>query len=334
MLQICVFDPSVSSDNLGDQIIARAIYAQLDALMPMAFRIAVPTHDYTWRASREATKHSRIRFVAGSNLLKSWMFWNAQWKLTPLDPFLLKDVVLFGCGWRNYQPRPEFFTRSMLRALLSKHFTHSVRDSYTLEQLRSAGISNVVNTGCPTMWGLTPQLCAQIPASKSDAVVFTITEYAKDPERDRRMINIIRKNYEKVFFFGQQPEDFSYLKALDAGSVQVLPPSIQAYDALLSDLPVDYIGTRLHGGIFSLAHVRRTLIIGIDNRAEEIATDTGLPVLSRIQVDALEDWITGAQPTSIRMPTAAIDTWKEQFNAIIERADEGWRTQWFEGKPG
>jgi hypothetical protein len=42
---------------------------------------------------------------------------------------------------------------------------------------------------------------------------------------------------------------------------------------------VDFVGARLHGGIRALQRGRRTLTIALDNRAREIAGDTGMPVV-------------------------------------------------------
>ena len=44
---------------------------------------------------------------------------------------------------------------------------------------------------------------------------------------------------------------------------------------------IDYVGTRLHAGIRALQHKKRTIIIGIDNRAIEKAKDFNLTVIDR-----------------------------------------------------
>ena len=59
-------------------------------------------------------------------------------------------------GWRGAQKYGQHigaYTAHIYKRILSSEFMHSVRDSFTEEQLRSVGINNVINTGCPTMWG-------------------------------------------------------------------------------------------------------------------------------------------------------------------------------------
>ena len=315
MYQVCIFDCSIASPNIGDQIIMRSVNAHIGELLPDAFRINVPTHDYMGKSSRQIARHSQLRFVGGSNLLKTRMFWNAQWKLSLRDFIALTDVVIMGCGWRNYQAAPEPVTRVILRRLLSKRWLHSVRDEYTRKQLACAGVHNVLNTACPTMWQLTKAHCGKIPARATDTVVFTLTAYEKDPPRDLELINTLRQHYKHLFFFSQQPEDLDYLKELTTIPVSVLAPSLQAFEKFLQERHTDYVGTRLHGGIFALQHQRRALIIGIDNRAREIAGDTGLPVLMRDSLEDLVPWITAARPTLVRLPSAAIQAWKDQFSS-------------------
>src|SRR5690606_10235922 len=100
-------------------------------------------------------------------------------------------VILLGVGWRNYQQKPNFYTRKLLKNLLNEEYLHSVRDSYTEKKLKDEGFQNVINTACPTMWQLTPGHCEQIPKKKQEKVVFTLTDYSKDPQNDRFLIDTL-----------------------------------------------------------------------------------------------------------------------------------------------
>ena len=76
----------------------------------------------------------------------------------------------------------------------------------------------------------------------------------------------------------------------------------------------DYIGNRLHAGIFALNAGCRSMIIGIDHRALEIGKDTGLPVIQRETIkEQLEEWIYEEQPVQISLPWENINRWKQQF---------------------
>jgi hypothetical protein len=59
---------------------------------------------------------------------------------------------------------------------------------------------------------------------------------------------------------------------------------------------------------------RRALIIEVDNRAVEIARDTGLVTTSREQRERIRSWIAGSAPLKITMPWGEIARWKAQFS--------------------
>jgi hypothetical protein len=97
---------------------------------------------------------------------------------------------------------------------------------------------------------------------------------------------------------------------LNIPGVRVIGPNLRSYDEFLANEDVDYVGSRLHGGIRALQFKKRTLVIGIDHRSAEIANDTGLPVLRRTEMNGLETWVNGNLPTRINLPTDNITNWK------------------------
>lgn len=127
---------------------------------------------------------------------------------------------------------------------------HSVRDKYTENRLRDMGIDNVIYTGCPTMWNLTPEKLSTIPTEKGKDCITTLTFYNRNVDQDRAMIEICKANYRTVYFWIQSNEDLKYLKSLtDTDTIKIIGPSLEEYDDTLRELEsVDYIGTRLHGG--------------------------------------------------------------------------------------
>ena len=96
---------------------------------------------------------------------------------------------------------------------------------------------------------------------------------------------------------------------------QVQGATLSAFDEALSQNDVDYVGTRLHGGIRALQHGRRTLIVSIDNRAREKQRDFNIPAIERDDIGQLEDWICGSQATKICIPTQEIQRFLEQFKS-------------------
>lgn len=312
--KIAILDTSISSVNLGDQIIADAATAVLLKLFPQAFYVRMPTQEFMLWQSYKILQGCEHVFVAGSNLLKSRMLWRNQWKISPLDLLFRRNATLLGCGWWNYQRTPDLYSRFALRKILAAGGLHSVRDDYTRRQLAAAGVHNVRNTACVTMWNLSPEHCARIPTRKAPRVVVALTGYHPDRAADKALLDLLARHYEEVLFWVQQPEDMAYGHALSGGRVRFLPPNLAAYTEFLRGNEVDYIGSRLHGGIRALQEGKRSLILAIDNRAVEIARDTQLPVRRREDLAAIEQWINGAQPTEIALPQAAIDEWLHQFH--------------------
>ena len=77
-----------------------------------------------------------------------------------------------------YLGKPNFLSKVFLRNLLASKMIHSVRDEYTKEKLLKIVIKNVLNTSYPSTWNLTESHCNKILKTKSDAVVFTLTDYS------------------------------------------------------------------------------------------------------------------------------------------------------------
>ena len=110
-------------------------------------------------------------------------------------------------------------------------------------------------------------------------------------------------------------DDYKYLDDLGfLNKVNIVGPSLKCYDKILSEGQVDYIGTRLHGGIRALNHCIRTVIISCDNRAQEISNDTGLPIIKENEIsELLPKWINSEVLTDIRIPQQNIIQWKESL---------------------
>lgn len=313
-MSIALFDPSIASLNLGDQIILDAVRSELEELMPHEQIINLPTQEVISSISIRHAMKSTYRLVGGTNLLSSHMRSYKQWQISLAQCLKLHDITLMGVGWWQYQKKPDFYTRSVLRRVLSKHLLHSVRDEYTKDKLNSIGITNTINTGCPTMWRLSPEHCKKIPTNKATAVVFTLTDYHPNPQHDKQLIDVLRKNYSTIYFWPQGSDDRSYLNSLDTKEVKIIQPSLKAFDALInSTQSLDFIGTRLHGGVRAMQQQKRSLIIAIDNRAKEISRDTGLNIAERGDIDAITQWINTPKISQIKMNWAAIATWKSQF---------------------
>lgn len=316
MKKVTILDTSVATLNLGDEIIVDSVSKQLNDIFKEDIFFKVSTHEKLGSFSSKIIKQSDYSFVAGTNLLNSnySLIRNNQWNLRLLDSFRYDNFILVGVGWGGYQGSVSPISKFMYRNVLDSEYIHSVRDNYTKEKLESIGIKNIVNTSCATMWDLTPELCSEIPTKKASNVVFTLTDYNKDIKKDQKLIDILRSNYTNVYYWAQGSNDYKYAMSLDISDVEIIPPKLSAYDELLdSDIELDYIGTRLHGGIRAMQKGRRSIIIGIDNRAIEKRKDFNLNVINRDDINSLESYINGKIITELTIDFDVINKWKEQF---------------------
>lgn len=316
--KIVEFRPSISSENIGDHIIQYYITNLMNDLFGEHLTVTMPTRSYLTDQNLNHINTADYLFVCGTNLLASNMDKRRQWNLRRSDMFRLHDIILLGVGWWQYQDDPNLYTRRLFSKILSPNMFHSVRDSYTEKKLRAAGVKNIINTGCPTMWGLTDDKIARIPMCKGKSVITTLTNYMQNDEQDHFIIDMLLSNYETVYVWLQAIEDYEQLRRMGyEDKVHIIPPTLKAYSSVLENLDdVDYIGTRLHGGIHALNKGRRSLIIAVDNRAVEISQDTGLPVIKRENVkQELEHMICNSWKTEIVLPLENIEKWKKQFKS-------------------
>ena len=316
MNKVTLYSPGLASYNLGDKIISESAKEQLSYVLDHSFVTEIATHTpHSFYYMRPLIK-SKLKFVLGSNLLKSTFFgFKRQWDITIAKSWITGPCILVGAGWWQYGNKPNIYTKLLLKSVLSKKYIHSVRDEYTKNTLNSIGFKNVVNTSCPTMWKLTKSHCAEIARVKSENVIFTLTDYNEDFALDKKLIEKLVSSYKKVYFWPQGIGDYKYISKLitDSGKVEIIPASLKAFDDILLNGNVDYIGTRLHGGIRALQFKVRTMIISIDNRAEEKNKNFNLPIVKRTEIDKLDSFIFKEFKTEINIPEDEINDWKLQF---------------------
>ncbi|HEK0791921.1 TPA: polysaccharide pyruvyl transferase family protein [Proteus mirabilis] len=311
---IALYDPSIATSNVGDEIISESVKNALTDIFNYSQIITFPTHS---RRSLNIIKKANscdLSFVGGSNLLSPKMLRYQQFKLSIYDFIKTKNLITLGVGWQYYQDKIDFLAQYFYRNNLSKDYILSVRDDYTMERLNSIGIKNIINTGCPTMWKLTEEHCKKIEQHKKQNVIFTLTDYSQNYELDRKLIEILKRNYKNIYFWPQGLKDMEYLSNLtNLNNINIVPPRLKNYNDFLLNNECDYIGTRLHGGIKALQNFHRTFIIGIDNRANEKQKDFNLLVLKRKDINQLDDLINQNHEMKITIKNENINKFKSQF---------------------
>ena len=269
--KIVRFDPTISTANQGDFIIRNACEHVLHDCFPVQLSVAVPVRDRLSKVSMKHVGSADYAFVCGTNLLSSDMRRQRMWNIRLRDAVMMRcgdlhkrellnfrlihekfqrtHVILLGAGWYQYQDEPTGYTKRILKTLLDGQYLHAVRDEYTRQRLLKLGITNVLNTACPTMWGLTDDKCAQIPTHKAERVVTTLTDYRSSPDQDEQMLTMLQKHYREVYVWLQAVEDYACLRQMDARVTQnlhLIQPNLRDYTALLASGGIDYVGTRLH----------------------------------------------------------------------------------------
>lgn len=322
MENILILDTSIGSDNKGDDIIMECTRKELFQLLKPNYELTLPTHVASfhwyqvWKNSSAYQRFSkcRLKFVGGSNIMVSNLFTHfAQWNINLFNyqPFIGSILVGVGAG-AGAEKGSNWYTRYIYQHMLNREYYHSARDERSKLYMESLGLK-AINTGCVTMWMLTPEHCTQIPTRKADKVVFTITAGNFD-QRDQEMLDILLRNYKEVYFWPQGHEDYKrFMKMNNTENVYVLQASKDAYDKYLTENDTDYVGTRLHGGVYAMRHKRRAIIIAIDERARAINAKNHLNCIEKDNIQELENLLNGDIKTEIIMPFDEIKRWKAQF---------------------
>jgi hypothetical protein len=330
MKNIYLLDPSLKnnqgefSDNLGDLIIYQSINKVLKSLYPNQTIVRVSTHTEPSDRIKRLLSQSSETFIGGTNLLSSNIRTYNQWKLSSkpfyyLFPYV-RNAVLIGVGWWQYQEDPDFITRNFYRKVLHPTRLHSVRDGYTAKMLGKVMGDNLINTSCPTLWALDGYQ-GDRKNTKNSNCIFTITDYKKNKEIDQLFLSLLLQKFTgKLFFFPQGSGDIAYLKGIpcyqtNSSRFCFLKRSLVSLDDIISENDVCYIGTRLHGGIYCKNLGVESLVLAVDNRAAEIGKDTNLPVISRNDINGISSWIDGNSCFGdIHIPMKNITRWKGQFS--------------------
>lgn len=314
--EFCLLDTSIDSDNLGDSIILNYCMKELSKTINAGEYRRIPTHKLPTAADIKILCESKNKILTGTNIVSGNMRNYGLWGIGS-HPHIYSGTILMGVGSSSKNMGFDLYSKFLFKRILSKNYIHSTRDTMTRDRLRMIGIENVIYTGCPTMWGLTPELLNSIPTGKSESVIFTLTDYYSDFNNDKILIEKLISNYCNVYFWPQGAKDLEYFNSLDikdGDSIIIIGRSLEEFIQILKSTEIDYVGTRLHAGILAMNMKKRTLIISIDNRADEISKDTGLTVLPRNRISLeLENYIFSQLKQEINLPWNDIQLFLDQF---------------------
>ena len=315
MKTVLLLNPAIGTDNIGDYIIYECVCSEMAEIFKEIPTQMPAFHSYAvWRNSFAVQNYATCdyKFVGGSNILaKNMLTHYPQWNVNVFNCKPLAGSVCVGVG-AGAGEHTDAYTTHLYRKILSHSYYHSVRDERSKRYVEDVLGLKAINTGCVTMWALTPDFCAQIPAKKADNVVFTLT--ARMQPSDQMLIDTLKREYDHVSFWMQGDKDEAYFHAFsNTEGIEIIPPHKAAYEAVLMRNNIEYVGTRLHGGIYALRHKKRAIIISIDERARSISADTGLITIEKNALDGLPELINSAFETKPNIPFEEIARWKAQF---------------------
>lgn len=321
MENITLLDTAIGSTNKGDEIIMKCVEEELNFFLKKHFVLKVATHLCSFNAleclgnlpdTASEVYNSKYKIVCGTNLLSNDMLHRTnQWDINYMNCKPLIGSILVGVGGSG--GKISRYTSKLYKKVLSHNYIHSVRDQRAYDMLTELGFK-CINTGCITMWKLTPEFCELIPKSKRNKVIFTLTDYQKNKESDKRMIKIIRENYDELFFWIQGVHDYDYLNEItDISDIRIIGPDVGEYEKVLQSGDIDYIGTRLHAGIYAMRHGIRSIIVCVDTRMDAMANCIPNNTLERANIDLLADKITSTFSTRCEINRSGIEEWKMQF---------------------
>lgn len=329
-VNIAILDTSIMSFNLGDQIIMESSRAALKSITKDCFVVNMPTHsplfhkyEFAVRKAdgfRESLNEMQYKFVCGTNLLaKDMKKRKNMWNIHMLDSYFISDFILVGVGTDGTEKIKNNYTKRLYNKILSHDYIHSVRDEKTKQFLESMGF-RAINTGCTTIWPLTLEHCKKIPVKKADEVVFTLTDYGRNINADKELLQIIDAFYQKIYFWPQGIFDMKYLCSISDNNflekINIISPSLDAYNSFLESHKCDYVGTRLHAGIKAIQKLKRAVIIGIDNRSKDMSKTYGFKYLPRTNLSELRNIINSEFITRINLDRQKIENFLKQFDCL------------------
>lgn len=323
MESVVLFDPSIRSLNLGDHIIMQSAEQHLKDITRGRFVVKCATHAPVVTCYQNTRLNPRMRFydearykfICGSNLLWQRMFLPRPiLNINPFNCMPYEGSILVGVGTDDGSKRLDPYTKYLYKKILSDKYIHSTRDDKTKGIVESLGLK-AINTGCPTMWGFTEEFCSEIPTDKANNVIFTITDYAKNTKRDKNLIRILKQNYESVSLWLQGAFDEEYLTELgERDGVRLIGPSVDDFRKALNAGDVEYVGTRLHAGMFALQNKVRAIIVAVDDRVRSMKERYGINCIEGDDIELLRNMIYSNIQTNMRIDKDAIAAWIGQFD--------------------
>ena len=131
---------------------------------------------------------------------------------------------------------------------------------------------------------------------------------------DQKLIDILKKEYEELYFWVQGAFDLEYFRSFNnTEGIHIISPEVDNYSEVLNLPDLDYVGTRLHAGMFAMQHKKRAIILAFDNRVRDMQAAYDLHVIERDEIERLPQMINSTFATDVKLKKDNIDKWLSQF---------------------
>lgn len=319
-----VFNTALGSTNRGDDIIFNSAKECLSDLLNNCYTMYFGTHVKNMsifllnNIKVKFADKADYKFILGTNLLTANIFRSmGQWQLGILDRRIYKNSILMGVGTTKSHQNMTHYTRLVYEQILRKDIAHSVRDAESKEFLSTIKDIHVINTGCPSLWKLTADVCEKIPTTKAPNAVITVSGHEKHRNyaKDQILLDCVEKNYDRIYLWVQTSEDENYFNMLKHKKDVTMIYSFKDYESVCKNGKVDYVGTRLHGGIYAMQCGARSIIVEIDHRAAGIRETNNINTIKRAELSSnkLEAMIHSVIKTEVHLKDREIKEWLSQF---------------------
>ena len=115
---ICLLNPSISTSNIGDDIIVESCTKVLAEMFPDNQLISIPTQDVIGKQSRNLLKNSKANIILGTNILSSNLLKYRQLRWKFIDLIRKYSLITMGVGWWQYQDNVDLPSRIIYRRLI------------------------------------------------------------------------------------------------------------------------------------------------------------------------------------------------------------------------
>jgi hypothetical protein len=276
---LAFINPRLSTQNVGDLFIEDSVKRILD--YDRAHSIEIDPRRPISPGDIDRINATEAAVIVGTNLWYRDMPRLGRWCFS-LDELkrIRVPIIPFGIGTTRHAGEDNGFHRDTLAQIRLIHAScaaGSVRDVRTAEALEEAGISNVVMTGCPTLfrslelqWTLKRNLTSR-------HVVVTVRNGQR--ANVRVLLRQLREAGLKPVIAAQQENDLIFRRTipfLQKGTRTLYRYDLQPYLHLV-EASVGVIGWRLHGNMLHLAHGRPAGFFANCSRAESFCDSFGLP---------------------------------------------------------